>query len=125
MAKKPKNQTAEEIALKLADVRTRMAADKALDKVLTTAFKEALGREQKDRAGNYKVTTSSVFKVISEDLALPFALQRGLVNIDVAKAHAVFRLDPTLRMADPQTYGFELAPQTKVVPISSRNKEEE
>lgn len=121
MAKKPTKKaivlSAEEIAMQLGEVRTRMAADKLLDKALTDALKVALKREQITRAGNYKRDTSITFKVIAEELALPFALERGLVKIATGDVHELFRRDVTLRFEDPTKYGFESTTSEKIVPI--------
>lgn len=118
MAKKTKILSAEEIADALERVRTRMAKDKTLNEKLTADFKEALNKEQVTSAGNYRLTQSQVFKVAIEELALPFAIERGLAKVDTARAHEVFKLDPALRFEDPARYGFEVAWLQKVVPIA-------
>lgn len=119
-----KKLTALQIANKIEEVRTRMRADKAIDTALTLDFKEALKRENRTFAGNYKVTTSTGFKVAVEELALPFALQRGLVKIDTAKAHKIFNMDASLRFADPMQYGFEVTTTMKIDPIKKVKDEE-
>ena len=133
MAKKKTKKTTEEeqsalgIATLLAEVRARMAVDKALDKTLTEALKKALEREQITHAGNYKRDTATSFKVVEEKLALPFAMERGLVKISTADVHELFRRDVTLRFEDPARYGFASTTTTKIVPIrkSSSQQEEE
>lgn len=121
--KKTKVQaSADDIAVQLGDVRTRMAKDKVLNDALTKAFKEALAVEGRNEAGNYHLSKATTFKVAVEELALPFALQRGLVKIDTGKVHDVFRLDEGLRFQDPEQFGFEETTVTRVVP---RGQDEE
>lgn len=117
---KPKTKktklTAEEIGTKLAEIRGRMAKDKVLNDALTRDFKEALAVEGLREAGGYHVSKSSSFKVIAEELAMPFALQRGLVKIDTSQVREVFRLDQALRFENPERFGFESTTIERVVP---------
>lgn len=124
--KKVKNEdykSAEELATLLGEVRTRIAADKKLDETLTKVFKLALEREKIRKAGNYALTKSTTFKVAVEELALPFALERGLVKIDTGKIHDVFRMDASLRFEDPERYGFEAVTQERIVPMKKSDAE--
>lgn len=122
--KKPKKESALVIATQLAEVRERMAYDAGLNKALTAALKEALGKEGKKEAGNYHLVKSSKFEVIAEELALPFALERGATKIDTSKIKKIFQLDTNLRFEDPNKFGFEVVTSEKIAPIGSKEVEE-
>lgn len=123
--KKKKEATAEDIADRLEVVRLTIADNKKIERELTAHLLEKLHAEQKDRAGNYKITKADTYKVIAEELALPFALQRGLTKIDTSKVKKVFQLDNTLRFVDPATLGFEVVTQEKISPMKGAYGEEE
>lgn len=121
MAKKARKEsgvkTAEEIAILLAEVRTRKAEDDKLDKVLTSAFKDALKRERLRYAGNYKLNKAMVFKISVAELALPFAIEHNAIRIDASKVHEIFRKDAAFRFEHPEKYGFEEIITERVDPI--------
>lgn len=119
--KKSTKQSAEELAILLAEVRSRMAQDKTLNDALTADFKKALIREGVSEAGNYQLTKATTFKVVTPELAIPFALERNLVKIDTGAVHDVFRMDEKLRFEDPSRFGFESVLQERVVPIKTRD----
>lgn len=125
MAKKTKKiRKASIIAEELAIVRVRMALDKPLNETLTKEFKAALRHEGINEAGNYHITKSDSYKVVIEELALPFALQRNLVKVDTSKVKEVFRLDENLRFKDPQEFGFEIVTSEKISPIKGNADDE-
>ncbi len=124
-AKNLKIRSADEIAADLAEVRSRLAVDKVLNETLTKEFKIALGIEGINHAGNYHLDKSTAFRVIADDLALPFALQRNLVKVDVSKVHDVFRRDAELRFKDPSEFGFESYEIVKVNPVRGSKDSDE
>lgn len=115
--------TASELAESLGVLRVGMARDKLLNEVLTKQFKAALAREGLTQAGNYHLVRSDTYKVVVEELALPFALQRNLVKVDTSRIRDVFRLDSQLRFQDPSQFGFEITTQERVVPLKGDPEE--
>lgn len=124
MAKTKKAETAESIAVRLSELRKRMADDKKINDALTKQFKTALESEGKREAGEYGLSTSITFKVANEEQAMTFAQDRGLIKIDTAGVHKTFQLDADLRFVDPSVYGFESVESVRVVPKSTNSNEE-
>lgn len=123
--KKIVNKDAIDIAGELLTVRKTLTQYKALDKELSAQLMTALKMEGKKTAGQYQISTSTSFKVVDEELALQFALARGLAKVDTAKVHKVFQLDSNLRFDDPVKYGFEVAEQEKLAPLKGSYSDEE
>ena len=117
MAKKKVRRTANDIADELEVVRMSMNDKKKIERKLTAELLDALHTEGKNEAGNYYISKSDTFKVIAEELALPFALQRGLTKIDTGKVRKVFQLDTSLRFTNPSEYGFEVVTMEKISPL--------
>lgn len=127
MATKKKKEVlpnADEVADQLEIVRTAIAEKKLIERKLTAQLLEMLREIPDHKAGNYHITKADTFKVAVQELALPFALQRGLVTISTAKVHKTWQLDENLRFQDPATYGFEVVTQEKVSPIKGARDDE-
>jgi hypothetical protein len=125
MAKKTKIRKAEDIAAELGEVRAASAELKNRDTKLRTELLAALQNEGLTSAGKYQLTKVHTFKISVEELALQFAMERGLTKVDTAKVKQVFQLDSTLRFADPTKYGFEVVETVKIDPLSKGVQEEE
>lgn len=128
MAKKTKKAVApaaDLIAEELELVRRSIADMKTHERDLTRTLLRELHEEQRSEAGNYHIVKADTFKVTVEELALPFALERGLTKIDTAKVKKVFQLDTTLRFADPSKFGFEVVTQEKIAPRTGSLSDEE
>lgn len=125
MAKKTKKNSPEVTAVHLGDVRKQIAELKTVERELTKELLSSLHEKGLTEAGDYRIVKADTFKVIAEELALPFALERGLTRIDTSKVKKVFQLDTTLRFADPTTYGFERVTQEKISPIRGAVGDEE
>ncbi len=122
---KKKVPTAFELATDLLVVRKTIADNKKVEAVLAKQLLAAFKMEGITDAGEYSLTQSSGFKVAVEELALPFALERGLTTINVAKVHKVFQLDSNLRFEDPLKYGFEVITTEKITPRKGAYDDEE
>lgn len=123
MAKKTKKVLgAEEIAVKLAEVREKIKVYNLLNEGLTKTFREALANEGLRAAGGYRLNKFSTYKVAVEELALPFALQHNnAVKVDVTKIKEIFQLDAALNKENnPEKYGFEVVTSERVEPIRSQ-----
>lgn len=123
-AKKQK-RSAFDLATELQVVRKTIADNKKVEAVLAKQLMEALKMEGINEAGEYSITKADVFKVAVEELALAFALDRGLTKIDTGKVKKVFQLDSNLRFEDPTKYGFEIVTQEKLTPKKGAYDEEE
>lgn len=123
--KKLANKSAVDIADELLTIRKTLTDYKKLDKELSGQLMTALKMEGIKQAGQYQISTSSAFKVVDEELAMQFALERGLAKIDTAKVHKVFQLDSNLRFDDPVKYGFEETTQEKLSPMKGTYNDEE
>lgn len=123
--KKIANKSALDIADELLTVRKTLTDYKKLDRELSAQLTTALKMEGIKEAGQYQLKSSTVFKVVDEELAMQFALARGIAKVDVSKAHKVFQLDSNLRFDDPTKYGFEETQQVKLAPLKGSYSEDE
>ncbi len=120
MAKTKKQKekvSSSELANTLEDIRRNLADLRTQERLVTKSLLETLHQEGSTHAGNYHIVKADTFKVGDEELALSFALERGLTKIDVSKVKKVFQLDTNLRFQDPEQYGFSVVTQEKIAPV--------
>ena len=126
MAKKTKDIV--QVASELETVSERISdlekVKKSLrDTLLVMLHEQGPDRQGKIRAGNYQLVRETDFKIADVAIALPFALSRDAIKVDVAKVHALFRKDELLRFDDPTKYGFEEVVSEKNSPIKTKKNE--
>lgn len=120
MEKSKKIEDADSVATQLHVVRTNIATQKLLERSLTTKLLERLHEEQKNQAGDYKISKAISLKIVDPEKAQQWALPRNCIKVDTTKAKLIFRMN----FENPEQYGFERTEQEKIIPIKSNNEDE-